>query len=105
VSEPYRAALLTAGERDTRTLVTKGVSGRPARGLSNRLLTSVQGLEDEAAPFPMQNALTRQLSGVGNPDLAVMWAGAGAGASRAMPAAELMATLVDETRDALAGLA
>ena len=105
VSEPYRTALLTAGERDTRTLVTKGVSGRPARGLSNRLLTSVQGLEDEAAPFPMQNALTRQLSGVGDPDLAVMWAGAGAGASRAMPAAELMATLVDETRDALAGLA
>jgi nitronate monooxygenase len=104
VSDGHRAALLAAGAGDTRTLVTKGVSGRPARGLSNRLLTCVQQIEDEAAPFPMQNALTRQLSGVGDPDLAVMWAGAGAGASRAMPASELMTTLIDETQAALAGL-
>lgn len=104
VSEDQRAALLAACTRDTPTLVTKGVSGRPARGLSNRLLTSVVQLEDQAAPFPMQNALTRQLSGLGDPDLAVMWAGAGAGASRAMPASELMATLIDETQTALVGL-
>ncbi len=99
VNDAHRAVLLAAGKNNAQTLVTKGVSGRPARGLANHILRSVQQIEEEAAPFPMQNALTRKLSETGDPDLTAMWAGAGAGASRAMPAHELMACLVAETRD------
>ena len=85
-------------------MLTKGVSGRPARGLKNRLLGALKEVEQEAAPFPMQNALTRPLGGAGEPELAVMWAGAGAALSRAMPAAELVTALVAETHAARARL-
>ena len=96
VSDGHRAALLAAKAQGTETVLTKGVSGRPARGLKNRLLATLKPIEQEAAPFPMQNALTRRLGGAGDPELEVMWAGAGAALSRAMPAAELVATLVAE---------
>jgi len=104
VSGPHRAALLAARAKGTRTIQTSGVSGRPARGLANRLLEAVKAQEAEAAPFPMQNALVRPLAATGDPELAVMWVGAGAALSRAMPAAELVATLARETDDALAAL-
>lgn len=98
----HRAALLEAGAKGTPTVLTKGISGRPARGLKNRLLAQVKALEQEAAPFPMQNALTRSLGGAGDPELTVMWAGGGAALSRAMPAADLVAVLVAETETVLA---
>ena len=103
VPDAHRAALLQARALGTTTLLTKGISGRPARGLKNRLLSDVKALEHEAAPFPMQNALTRTLGNGGDPDMTVMWAGGGAALSRAMPAADLVATLVAETEAALAG--
>lgn len=101
-SPAHRAALLAARDKGTATMLTRGVSGRPARGLENRLLAAVKALEAEAAPFPMQNPLTRPLSATGDADLAVMWAGGGAALSRALPAAELVARLVAETEAALA---
>jgi nitronate monooxygenase len=104
VSEVHRTALLAAGRNGTLTLVTKGISGRPARGLANRILSTVQALEQEAAPFPMQNALTRKLSQSGDPEVTVMWSGAGVAASRAMPAADLMARLIEETQAACQAL-
>ncbi|MDA1071056.1 MAG: nitronate monooxygenase family protein [Proteobacteria bacterium] len=102
VSGAHRAALLEARAKGTPTVLTKGISGRPARGLRNRLLAQVKALENEAAPFPMQNALTRSLGSAGDPELTVMWAGGGAALSRAMPAAELVAMLVAETEAVLA---
>lgn len=102
VSDAHRAALLEAGAKGTPTVLTRGISGRPARGLKNRLLAQVKALEHEAAPFPMQNALTRSLGSGGDPELTVMWAGAGAALSRAMPAADLVASLVAETQAVLA---
>ena len=68
-------------------------------------MSEVKALEHEAAPFPMQNALTRALGGTNDPQLSVMWAGGGAALSRTMPAAELVATLVAETEAALARFA
>jgi len=101
VSQPHREALLDARDKGTQTVLTRGVSGRPARGLANRLMTTVKALEHEAAPFPMQNALTRSLGSAGDPELTVMWAGGGAALSRAMPAGELVARLVEETTSIL----
>jgi len=104
VSDQHRAALMSAGERDARTMVTRVVSGRPARGLVNRLFATIAPFEAEAAPFPMQNPLTRPLGGTGDPELSVMWAGAGAARSRGLPAPDLMTRLIAETETALADL-
>ncbi len=102
VPDAHRAALLEARAKGTPTVLTRGISGRPARGLKNHLLSEVKALEQEAAPFPMQNALTRSLGGGGDPELTVMWSGGGAALSRAMPAAELVATLAAEAQAVLA---
>jgi nitronate monooxygenase len=51
-------------------------------------------------PFPWQNAATRPLRAAaakaGRADLLSLWAGQGAPLARAMPAAELVGTLVNE---------
>jgi nitronate monooxygenase len=104
VSAIHHATLMAAAGNEVRTLVTKGVSGRPARGIANRLLKELVSLEGQAAPFPMQNTLTRPLSATGEAEFAVMWAGAGAAGSRGLAAAELMGQLVSETEAALAAL-
>ena len=60
-------------------------------------------------PFPAQNALTGKLRAAsakaGNPDFVAMWAGQAAPLSRALPAAELVATLEAETLECLDRLA
>lgn len=80
---------------DTATL-TRAFSGRPARGLSNRFLREVRA----PAPFPMQNALTREIRSAaaarGDPEAFSLWAGTGAPRSRALPTAELIAQLTHE---------
>jgi len=100
-SDLHRAELLS--ERARRTTVTHSVSGRPARGMRNRLLDETETIQDEAAPFPMQASLTGPLRGAGNPEFMALWAGQAAPLNRAMPAADLVQVLVDETAHALAG--
>jgi nitronate monooxygenase len=100
-SELHRAELLSGRAR--RTMVTHTVSGRPARGMRNRLLDETETIQDEAAPFPMQASLTGPLRGAGNPEFMALWAGQAAPLNRAMPAAELVGVLVEETERALHG--
>ncbi len=62
--------------------------------------------ENELPPYPIQNALTspiRQASAKANrPDFLSLFAGQGVSMCRELPAAELVAKLVEETRTALA---
>jgi nitronate monooxygenase len=97
----HRAELL--GPRARRTMVTHTVSGRPARGMRNRLLDETETIQDQAAPFPMQASLTGPLRGAGNPEFMALWAGQAAPLNRALPAADLVALLVEETARALEG--
>lgn len=95
----YRAAL--QGERASRTQVTAAISGRPARGMVNRLFTDVDGADRPALPdYPITydaiKALNAAASAQGNFDFAVQWAGQGAPLARALPAAELVEMLVRE---------
>src|SRR6185295_4041959 len=98
----HKDALLAAREDDTR--VTEKFSGKPARGLVNRFMKEMARAPQLA--YPAQNKLTgplRQASGkAGKPDFVAMWAGQGAALSRALPAAELIASLEAETQDAIA---
>ncbi|HZS40062.1 MAG TPA: nitronate monooxygenase [Polyangia bacterium] len=101
-SAPYRAALRSPAAQ--RTVVTRAFSGRAARGIRNRFTDAFEN--EQAAPFPFQQQLTRELRAEatrqGRADLMQLWAGQAAPLARAMPAAELMKTLMAELEAARA---
>lgn len=94
----YREALANAADDATR--VTTAFSGRPARGIENRFIRQMQGLEDQFPAFPIPNALTGALRAAslknGTPEYVSLWSGQAGAMSREMPAAELMETLISE---------
>lgn len=75
----YQEQLLKANEMDTR--VTRAFSGRPARGLNNRLIESACMEKLQALPYPVQNALTREIrtaaARLNKPEYMSLWAGQG----------------------------
>jgi nitronate monooxygenase len=93
-SAPHRAALASARA----TVITRAFSGRPARGIRNRMTDAFETVAP--APFPQQQRMTHELrraaAAQARPDLMQLWAGQGAPLLRAMPAAELVTTLAIE---------
>jgi nitronate monooxygenase len=95
----YREALLS--HKAYRTVMTLAISGRPARGLANRLTALA---EDPGAPpvprypyaYDAAKALHAAATATGNSDFAAHWAGQGAPFARSMPAADLVTTLREE---------
>lgn len=94
----YKKALLEA--RQDTTVITRAFSGRPARGVSNRFIRRLEGKESIILPFRQQNDLTRPMRNAagkqGIADFISLWAGQGVTRSRAMPAADLVRTLIAE---------
>lgn len=76
ISEVYREALRSADEVTT---VTNVFTGRPARGIVNRLIAEVGPLSDVAPPFPTAGAavlpLRKAAEAAGRGDFSSMWAG------------------------------
>ena len=101
-SDAHKRAILAAWG-DT-TVITRAFSGRPARGLRNEWIERVAAREDAILPYPLQNALTRPMRNAagkqGEASFLSLWAGTGAARARAMPAADLVRTLVDEMEQA-----
>lgn len=95
-SEVYKRAILNA-KHDT-TIVTRAFSGRPARGLKNMFIASLDGREKMILPYPLQNALTRPMRTAagqqGVADYLSLWAGQGVARAHAMPAGDLVARLL-----------
>jgi nitronate monooxygenase len=95
----YKRALLEA-KRDA-TVITRAYSGRPARGIANTFIAMMAANEQAILPFRQQNDLTRPMRNaagrLGDAGFISLWAGQGVARSRAMPAAELVRTLVDES--------
>ncbi len=96
-SAVHKRAILSA--TDDATAVTRAFSGRPARGIRNAFMASVDG-RDGILPYPFQNALTRPMRTAaaqqGLPDYLSLWAGQGLARARAMPAGDLVARLLEE---------
>ncbi|MBD9482909.1 nitronate monooxygenase [Pseudomonas sp. PDM14] len=95
----YRTAL--KGEKAYRTQITTAMSGRPARGLPNRMFSEVGAADAPALPgysytYDATKALQTAAVARGNHDFAAQWAGQGAPLAREMPAGELVAVLVSE---------
>lgn len=100
----YRAAL--AGPRAERTRVSAAISGRPARGVENAFMQRAD--EALAAGYPyaydLGKALNAAASAQDDDGYAPQWAGQAAPLGRALPAAELVEALAQETRAAIADL-
>src|ERR1043166_27156 len=98
VSAPHRAALKAA--RDDGTAVTNLMTGRPARGIVNRVMREIGPVNVIAPEFPLAaGALTplrAKAEAQGSGDFSPMWSGQAAGLGRAMPALELTRTLAAE---------
>lgn len=80
-----------------RTVLTRAMSGRLARGIPNRVTRGVA--EDQIAPFPVQNWLTGKFrpeaAAQGNADLMSLWAGQAAPLLRHRHAADVLAELAE----------
>jgi len=93
----YRATLKS--DASNHTVMTKAISGRPARCLTN-CFTAIDGASVAAYPraYDAGKALNAAAKAKGEYGYGAQWAGQGAPLARFMPAAELVATLVREMR-------
>jgi nitronate monooxygenase len=103
----YKEALKDA--RDDNTVLTRAFSGRPARAIANRFIHELAPHADALPPYPVQNALTKDIRAAAaeqsRPDLISLWSGQAALLARAIPAGELIRALVRETEATLNRLA
>jgi len=101
-SKPYREAL--AATCDTSTALTSAVTGRMARGIENRLMSALAGLD--VPPYPVMNAITaelRQEAGKrGDAGLMSLWCGQGVALGTELPAADLVRQIASEGATILA---
>ena len=94
----HREALL--GKQARHTALTKGFTGRLARGIRNRLLEDLNRAGTEILPYPLQRGLVRNLSiaaeAAGRSDLMPMWAGQSATLSHGTDVSAFLNSLVRE---------
>jgi nitronate monooxygenase len=97
-NEHHRNALRSG--QAAQTALTRGFTGRLARGIKNRLLDELNQKDTEILPYPLQRALVRHLSipaeKAGRPDLLPLWAGQSANLSRCTEVHTLLDKLVNE---------
>ncbi|HEY0234176.1 MAG TPA: nitronate monooxygenase family protein [Afipia sp.] len=98
VSPGGRVALAAAGDNDT--VVTNVMTGRPARGVFNRLMREVGPISSDAPAFPHAatalSPLKTAAEKLGRTDFTNLWAGQSVALGREMDAAELTRTLAAE---------
>jgi nitronate monooxygenase len=95
-SAVHRAALQS--DRAAHTALTNLFSGRPARGIVNRLMADLGPLNSAAPAFPLAAgalaALRKKAEGLGNGDFSPLWAGQNVSGCREIPAAALTHSLM-----------
>ena len=108
VPESYRRRLREA--RDVDTVITRAVSGRPARGIRNRLIDALEAAGPPALGWPRQASASADLRAAGarrdEAEVLALWAGQAAGLSgRSLPAGDIVREIVAEASAVLRGLA
>ena len=100
----HRIALRTA--KDNETALTNVFTGRPARGIVNRLVREVGPICRDAPAFPLAGAAVAPLrswsEASGSGDFIPLWSGQAARLGRELPASELTRTLAAEALSLLA---
>jgi nitronate monooxygenase len=107
ISALHRAALRDA--RDDATALTNLMSGRPARGIVNRLMRDLGSISEAAPEFPLATGALAPLRAAaearGSGDFSPLWAGQAAGLGRSLPASELTGLLSAEALALMRSLA
>ena len=101
---PHHRALIAQGE-GLQTELSAVISGRPARGIVNKLFSEVGAaghppLPDYPITYDAAKALHAAASGKGSQEYSVNWGGTNFAQARAMPAGELVAVLAKEIEEA-----
>lgn len=95
VIAPARTALAQA--HDDSTVITNVMTGRPARGVANRVMREVGPISPDAPAFPHAATALGPLKAAaekaGRVDFTNLWAGQAVRMGREMPAAELTRSL------------
>lgn len=91
----HRAALKSESARHT--ALTNVFTGRPARGIVNRIIREVGPISPAAPAFPLATAaiapLRAKAEGAGSGDFSPLWSGQNASGCREIPAGELTRSL------------
>ena len=91
-SDAYKAALIDVEDIGTRQ--TRAFSGRPARGVVNRMMAELDAVAADVPPYPIQNKLTAELRAEANrqgrAEFVSLWAGQSVALATALPAAEVV---------------
>jgi len=100
---PHHRALIAQGA-DLQTELSAVISGRPARGIVNKLFTEVgvaahPPLPDYPVTYDAAKALHAAAAQAGSQEYSVNWGGVNFAQARAMPAAALVALLATEMSD------
>ncbi|EKT4480277.1 nitronate monooxygenase [Pseudomonas putida] len=98
VSPAHRQALDSAPASDT--ALTNLFTGRPARGINNRIMRELGPMSDLAPRFPLAGGALMPLRAItdpqGNSDFSNLWAGQALRLGRHMPAGELTREIADK---------
>ena len=107
ISGLHRAALRDAS--DDRTALTNVFTGRPSRGLMNRVMREVGPMSEAAPAFPTAGGalapLKARAEAAGSTDFSMLWAGQAAALGREIGAGDLTRRLADEAAQRLEALA
>jgi len=97
-SRLHRQAL--RGRKAGHTALTKGFTGRLARGIRNRLMEELNREGTAVLPYPLQRGLVRNLAipaeAAGRSDLLPLWAGQSANLSTCTDVSAFLTSLVEE---------
>ena len=106
ITDLHRQALSTTSDDDT--ALTNIFSGRPARGIVNRIMRDIGPMSAQAPAFPTAGGALAPLKAAaeakGSSDFSSLWSGQAAGLSREMSAAELTQTLCQDAEQLLRAL-
>ena len=98
ISATYRAALATG--RDDNTVLTNVITGRPARGLINRIIREQGPISDTTPEFPLAAGAVQPLrvkaEAQGSGDFSPLWSGQAVALGRDIGAGELTQKLAGE---------
>lgn len=101
-ANPFHKAIIIESPEDN-IAVTKGFSGKAARGVKNEFMEKMVGCEDEILPYPLQNSLTsplrKEAAKQKRPGLMSLWAGQSPRLSSQQTVKELMGNLIQEMEE------
>jgi nitronate monooxygenase len=99
----YRSALAQA--RDDQTVLTNVITGRPARGIVNRIIRELGPISAEAPAFPIAAGavmpLRAKAEAAGSADFSALWAGQAAALASPLPAGDLTRRLAGDALELL----